>query len=108
MRRLYFRGRKRLKFMIEKKLQPAEEEIARYAYYLWEAEGRIHGRDLDYWLQAQAHLKAHREYEEKLLALPKNIPENPPAIPAQNKPAKSRRQNRAVRAIQTVREPAYA
>ena len=47
--------------------QPTDEEIARYAYYLWESEGCNHGRDLDYWLQAKAHLTATREYEAGLL-----------------------------------------
>jgi hypothetical protein len=42
---------------------PTNEEIARYAYFLWESEGRIHGRDTDYWLQAEAHLKATREQD---------------------------------------------
>ena len=46
---------------------PTDEEIARYAYHLWECEGRIHGRDLDYWLQAKAHLTTTREYEAGLL-----------------------------------------
>lgn len=54
--------------MITKKFQsPTQEEIARYAYFLWESEGRMHGRDLDYWLQAEAHLTANREHEAGLL-----------------------------------------
>ncbi|MEO5802526.1 MAG: DUF2934 domain-containing protein [Verrucomicrobiota bacterium] len=48
--------------------QPADQEIARYAYYLWESEGCVHGRDLDYWLQAKAHLTTTREYEAGILA----------------------------------------
>ena len=47
--------------------QPTDEEIARYAYYLWESEGSIHGRDMDYWLQAKTHLTTTREYEAGLL-----------------------------------------
>ncbi len=53
--------------MTQKNLQsPTDEEIARYAYFLWESEGKIHGRDLDYWLQAKAHLTAAREHEASL------------------------------------------
>ena len=52
----------------QKKFQPpTDEEIARYAYHLWEADGRIHGRDMDYWLQAKTHLTTTREYEAGLL-----------------------------------------
>ncbi|MCX7966355.1 MAG: DUF2934 domain-containing protein [Syntrophorhabdaceae bacterium] len=29
------------------------EEIARLAYEIFEREGRIHGRDLDHWLEAE-------------------------------------------------------
>jgi hypothetical protein len=31
-------------------------EVARRAYELWEADGRPSGRDMDYWLQAEAGL----------------------------------------------------
>jgi hypothetical protein len=46
---------------------PTHEEIAAYAYHLWEAEGRISGRDLEYWFQAKAHLLADRLYEAGML-----------------------------------------
>jgi hypothetical protein len=48
-------------------IEPNEQEIARYAYYLWESEGRVAGRDLEYWLQAKAHLMANRKHEAGLL-----------------------------------------
>ncbi|MEO6181928.1 MAG: DUF2934 domain-containing protein [Verrucomicrobiota bacterium] len=52
----------------EKNFQlPTDDDIAVYAYYLWESEGRVTGRELDYWLQAKAHLVAHRQYEAGLL-----------------------------------------
>ena len=55
--------------MMPQKFQPpTDEEIARYAYCLWESEGRVQGRDLDYWLQAKTHLAASRKDEAKLLA----------------------------------------
>lgn len=47
--------------------EPTDDEIAAYAYKLWEAEGRPNGRDLDHWLQAKAHLNADRQYEAGVL-----------------------------------------
>ncbi|HVS40013.1 MAG TPA: DUF4058 family protein [Gemmataceae bacterium] len=35
---------------------PSEEEIARAAYFLWEQEGRPHGRDKEHWRRAQEQL----------------------------------------------------
>lgn len=42
---------------------PTSEEISTYAYYLWESDGRQPGHDLDYWLQAKAHLIADRQFQ---------------------------------------------
>jgi hypothetical protein len=50
--------------------EPTQDEIAAYAYKLWEAEGRPDGRDVDHWLQAKAHLTADRQYEAGVLAAP--------------------------------------
>jgi|GEM_PF-1310267 len=49
---------------------PTPEEISTYAYYLWEADGRQHGCDMDHWLQAKAHLIADRQYESGVLQAP--------------------------------------
>ena len=93
--------------------QPTDEDIARYAYYLWESEGCIHGRDMDYWLQAKAHLTTTREYEAGLFkdAEPRQkIPvkgqqeiavEAGSAIDAHSKASKKRQ-------ARSTREPAYA
>jgi len=80
---------------------PTNEEISTYAYYLWEADGRVHGRDIDYWLQAKVHLTAHRELEAGLLKQTGEISDaKTPALITQGnvsgKSAKSRRQNRSV------------
>jgi len=48
-------------------LAPSQEEIAAYAYFLWEIEGRQSGRDWDYWLQAEAQLQLDRKYEAGML-----------------------------------------
>jgi hypothetical protein len=50
--------------------EPTQDEIAAYAYKLWEAEGRPAGRDFDHWLQAKAHLTADRQYEAGVLVSP--------------------------------------
>jgi|SRR5665213_1713211 len=47
----------------EKLNAPTNEEIATYAYYLWESDGRQIGHDVDYWLQAKAHLIADRQFQ---------------------------------------------
>jgi DUF2934 family protein len=33
-----------------------EEAIRTRAYLLWEQEGRVHGRDVTYWLRAESEL----------------------------------------------------
>jgi len=55
--------------------EPTQDEIAAYAYRLWEAEGRPDGHDFDHWLQAKAHLTADRQYEAGILASPGAIRE---------------------------------
>ena len=47
-------------------ITPNQEEIAACAYHLWESEGCQSGRDLDYWLQAEALLQAKKKHESDL------------------------------------------
>ena len=45
--------------LVQQKLRtrpPSEEEIARAAYFLWEQEGRPHGRDQEHWRRAREQL----------------------------------------------------
>jgi hypothetical protein len=35
----------------------SERWIAQAAYYMWEKEGRPHGRDLDHWLHAESEIR---------------------------------------------------
>lgn len=35
-----------------------EDQIKRRAYELWEADGRPHGKDQDYWFKAMAEIAA--------------------------------------------------
>jgi len=40
--------------------EPTRDEIALAAFLAWERDGRQPGRDLEYWLQAEAELRASR------------------------------------------------
>ncbi|HEX3801037.1 MAG TPA: DUF2934 domain-containing protein [Verrucomicrobiae bacterium] len=40
---------------------PSIEEIAAYAYNIYEQEGRPEGKHTEHWLQAEAHLKADHQ-----------------------------------------------
>jgi hypothetical protein len=55
---------------------PSKEEIAVYAFYLWDVEGRQEGRDLEYWLHAEAQLTADRVYKAGLLAASMPAPQS--------------------------------
>ena len=35
----------------------AERWVKEAAYYMWEKEGRVHGRDLDHWLRAETDVR---------------------------------------------------
>jgi hypothetical protein len=43
---------------------PTAEEIAQYAYLIWEREGRPVGREKEHWLQAETQLLATRAHDE--------------------------------------------
>jgi len=45
------------------------DEIAKVAYELYERDGRIHGRDLDHWLEAEMIVLSTYE-EQKPIVLP--------------------------------------
>ena len=44
-------------------MKPSPEEIAQYAYFIWQKEGCCNGRDVEHWTQAEAHLKAIIQHE---------------------------------------------
>ena len=46
-------------------MKPYHEEIALCAYHIWEEEGRMHGRDMDHWLQAEKRLVADCKSSQK-------------------------------------------
>ena len=37
--------------------QPSHEEIAAFAFSIWEQAGRPHGSNVEHWLQAEAQLR---------------------------------------------------
>jgi hypothetical protein len=80
--------------------EPTQDEIAAYAYKLWEAEGRPSGRDVDHWLQAKAHLTADRQYEAGVLAAP--------TATAQNDAKKKRKPETQNGRAATQRQTVYA
>ena len=64
--------------------QPTHEQIAQRAQELFERSGRIPGRDVENWLEAEAQLRTARRpgTENKIPSQPKM-----PARPAQRQPA---------------------
>lgn len=40
-----------------------ENAIRHRAYEIWQAEGQVHGRDLDHWLRAEAEVRSTAETE---------------------------------------------
>ncbi len=84
---------------------PTDNEIAVYAYHLWEADGSIPGRDMDYWLQAKAHLIADREYEAGLL---RTTEEKTSSTEKSGVSAPVTSNSKLSKKRRSVREPAYA
>lgn len=91
-------------------VEPTHDEIATYAYYLWEAEGRPPGRDVDYWLQAEAQMKAHRQIEAGLLrakTAPKTAPKTVVPTVAEQVPAAESPAKVSARRPAASRRPAF-
>lgn len=88
---------------------PTEPEIAAYAYHLWESEGCVPGRDLDYWLQAEAHLREHQKLQEDSSDLSRDeplkilSPAKVSSLSLDRTPKPSKKRN-----SRTARQPVYA
>jgi hypothetical protein len=73
---------------------PTQQEIAAYAYQLWESEGRQQGREWHYWFQAETQLTADRKQDAAIAAaavqatvkLPEVKPVATPKAPAPSAP----------------------
>ena len=48
--------------------EPAQDEIALNAFLAWEKEGRQPGREVHYWLQAEAQLRQARQKKAEAAA----------------------------------------
>ena len=57
--------------------EPSHDEIALHAFLLWEKEGRQTGREMTYWLQAEAQLRQTQQQQIETAA--KVIRQWPPA-----------------------------
>lgn len=51
-------------------VEPTDDEIANYAYVLFDSDGRVPGRELEYWLQAEAQMIADRRHDAGLPCTP--------------------------------------
>jgi hypothetical protein len=54
-----------------------EHRIRERAYHLWEADGKPHGRDLEYWERARELIGMEDSAGSGLLPNPQNHPESP-------------------------------
>lgn len=57
--------------------EPAEADIQRCAYFLWQEEGRPEGQDLNIWLTAKELLRHRRASHRKELAQRQPAPAGP-------------------------------
>lgn len=81
--------------------RPSEDDIARKAYELWEAEGRPEGRDIAHWHQAERNIT-----DPVVVPIPEAppipqaspVPETPPVPPAAGEAAAAAAKPRATRA----------
>jgi len=61
--------------------KPSHEEIARRAQALFEQSGRVPGRDMENWLEAERQLIAARRAEPEARQEPRQQPSKPGASP---------------------------
>jgi hypothetical protein len=54
-----------------------EQRIRERAYYLWESEGKPHGRDVEYWERARELVGMEESAGSALLPNPMTAPESP-------------------------------
>jgi len=43
--------------------KPAHEEVALFAYYIWEQQGRPDGHDAEHWFEAEKQLEATHTHD---------------------------------------------
>ena len=59
-----------------------EHAIRERAYYLWEQDGRPHGRDIEYWGRAAAEAEARPKRPKAAAAAAKPVPTKTAAVKA--------------------------
>jgi len=64
--------------------EPSHDEIALHAFLLWEREGRQMGREMTYWLQAEAQLRQASQQQIETAA--KIVRQWPPVSAAPKSP----------------------
>jgi hypothetical protein len=67
--------------------EPTHEEIALAAFLAWEKDGRQPGREMNYWLQAEAEIRAARQ--KKAEATNQSAPVWPRPMRAMVKPTEA-------------------
>lgn len=69
--------------------KPSKEEIEsklrERAYALWEADGRLHGRDLDHWFRAESELNPPKKPRVRKMATTSSARSSRTAKPARRK-----------------------
>jgi hypothetical protein len=55
-----------------------EQRIRERAYHLWEADGKPHGRDVEYWERARELTGMEESAGSGLLPDPQTVPDQPP------------------------------
>lgn len=86
----------------ESKTQPSHDEIAAYAYHLWEANGRRQGRDVEYWLQARTQL-ANRAAKASAAPTPESN-----GVATASKPENPKKRKQETPATNNRPQPAFA
>lgn len=54
-----------------------EEQVRKRAYHLWEADGKPHGRDVEYWERARELIGMEESAGSGLLPNPQTTPDSP-------------------------------
>jgi len=54
-----------------------EQRVRERAYHLWEADGKPHGRDVEYWERARELVGMEESAGSGLLPNPQNTPDSP-------------------------------
>lgn len=68
--------------------EPSRKEIAVRAFLAWEADGCPAGRDAQYWLESEAHLRAMRQAEALAATAPQPAPRVRVRVPVSSSPSR--------------------